>query len=103
FGGLGAIDSPFPFAVIFPQDEHERFLDDRLAEVGVEVERRVRLTDFREEAEGIEAELEGPAGRITCRCLFLAGCDGARSAVRQKLGLGFPGGTYEHLFYVADV
>ena len=103
FGGLGAIDSPFPFAVIFPQDEHERFLGDRLAEVGVEVERRVRLTDFREEAEGIEAELEGPAGRTACRCLFLAGCDGARSAVRQKLGLGFPGGTYEHLFYVADV
>ena len=30
FGGLGAIDSPYPFAVIFPQDEHERFLVDRL-------------------------------------------------------------------------
>ena len=99
FGGLGAIDSPFPFAVIFPQDEHERFLIDRLGELGVQVERRVRLTDFHEEAEGIVAQLDG----VTCRAAFLAGCDGARSTVREKLGFGFPGGTYEHLFYVADV
>ncbi len=34
---------------------------------------------------------------------FLAGCDGARSVVRQGLGIGFPGGEYTHLFYVADV
>ena len=99
FGGLGDIDSPFPFGVIFPQDEHERFLVERLAALGVEVERRVRLSDFREDAEGIGAQIAS----TTCRAAFLAGCDGARSTVREKLGLGFPGGTYEHLFYVADV
>ena len=27
----------------------------------------------------------------------------AHSTVREKLGIGYPGGTYEHLFYVADV
>src|SRR6478752_3954848 len=32
-----------------------------------------------------------------------AGCAGAHSAVRQALAIGYPGGTYEHLFYVADV
>src|ERR1700739_1938470 len=26
FGGLGAGLSPFPYALIYPQDEHERFL-----------------------------------------------------------------------------
>jgi 2-polyprenyl-6-methoxyphenol hydroxylase-like FAD-dependent oxidoreductase len=31
------------------------------------------------------------------------GCDGARSCVQEALHLGFPGGTYEQLFYVADV
>src|SRR5205823_7347002 len=30
-------------------------------------------------------------------------CDGARSKVREAIGTGFPGGTYQHLFYVADV
>jgi 2-polyprenyl-6-methoxyphenol hydroxylase-like FAD-dependent oxidoreductase len=50
------------------------------------------------------ARLCGPAGATeTCEAAFLAGCDGAHSAVRQALAIGFPGGTYEHLFYVADV
>jgi hypothetical protein len=34
---------------------------------------------------------------------YLCGCDGARSTVRETLGLGFPGGTYAQVFYVADV
>src|SRR5206468_6689413 len=38
-----------------------------------------------------------------CEATYIAGCDGAHSMVRQVLAIGFPGGTYEHLFYVADV
>jgi 2-polyprenyl-6-methoxyphenol hydroxylase-like FAD-dependent oxidoreductase len=34
---------------------------------------------------------------------FLVGCDGAHSTVRKTLEIGFPGGDYAHLFYVADV
>ena len=34
---------------------------------------------------------------------YIAGCDGARSLVRETLGMGFPGGTYRQLFYVADI
>jgi 2-polyprenyl-6-methoxyphenol hydroxylase-like FAD-dependent oxidoreductase len=45
-GDMGAGISPFPYALIFPQDEHERLLIDRLAEAGVEVERRTELVDF---------------------------------------------------------
>ena len=33
----------------------------------------------------------------------VAGCDGAHSKVREVLETGFPGGTYAHVFYVADV
>src|SRR5437868_4186071 len=38
----------------------------------------------------------------TTKC-SAAGCDGARSKVREIIGATFPGGTYDHLFYVADV
>src|SRR6202000_1469772 len=34
--------------------------------------------------------------------IYIAGCDGARSKVRETIGTGLPGVTYEHLFYVAD-
>ena len=38
-----------------------------------------------------------------CKANYIAGCDGAHSLVRQTIGTGFPGGTYQHVFYVADV
>ena len=38
-----------------------------------------------------------------CAAPYIAGCDGARSIVRKKMGTGFPGGTYRQVFYVADV
>src|SRR5207302_5299130 len=34
---------------------------------------------------------------------YVAGCDGAHSTVREAVRVGFPGGVYTHLFYVADV
>jgi 2-polyprenyl-6-methoxyphenol hydroxylase-like FAD-dependent oxidoreductase len=104
FGDMGAGISPFPFALIYPQDEHERLLIDRLATAGVVVERETALVSFEERASGVRARLEGTGGRVeTCEAAYIAGCDGAHSTVRQAINVGFPGGTYEHLFYVADV
>jgi 2-polyprenyl-6-methoxyphenol hydroxylase-like FAD-dependent oxidoreductase len=104
FGDMGAGLSPFPYALIFPQDEHERLLIDCLSEAGVAVERRTELLGF-EEADGrMLLRLKRPDGASeVCEAAYLAGCDGAHSAVREALKMGFPGGTYAHLFYVADV
>jgi len=99
-GNLGAGRSPYPYGLIYPQDEHERFLIARLKELGVRVERETELTGFEESDGGIVAQLRASAA---CEAAFLAGCDGARSTVREKLGIRFSGGTYQHLFYVADV
>ena len=104
FGDMGADLSPFPYALIYPQDEHERLLIDRLAEAGVHVERQTELLAFEETAAGVRAQVTDAAGGTrTCEAAYLAGCDGAHSAVREGLQIGFPGGTYNHLFYVADV
>jgi len=46
FGDLGAGLSPYPYALIFPQDEHELLLLRRMVEVGVDVERQTELLDF---------------------------------------------------------
>ena len=103
-GDLGATLSRFPFALVFPQDEHERLLIDRLADLGVAVERGYELASFEESGAGVRAHLKRPDGGIeTVETEYIAGCDGAHSAVRTTLGIGFGGGTYNHLFYVADV
>jgi 2-polyprenyl-6-methoxyphenol hydroxylase-like FAD-dependent oxidoreductase len=104
FGEMGVGLSPFPYAQIFPQDEHERLLIERLAEAGVEVERRTDLLDFEDAGGRVRAHLKREGGtQETCEAAFIAGCDGAHSTVREALKIGFPGGTYAHLFYVADV
>jgi 2-polyprenyl-6-methoxyphenol hydroxylase-like FAD-dependent oxidoreductase len=104
FGEMGRGLSPFPYAQIFPQDEHERLLIDRLAKAGVRVERRTELIDFNDTAGRVRAHLKRADGTLEmCESAYIAGCDGAHSSVRTALEIGFPGGTYEHLFYVADV
>jgi 2-polyprenyl-6-methoxyphenol hydroxylase-like FAD-dependent oxidoreductase len=104
FGDMGTGLSPFPYALIFPQDEHERLLIDRLASAGVEVERRTELLDFKDATGGVMAHLKRPDGTLeACEAAWIAGCDGAHSTVRETLGIGFPGGMYAHLFYVADL
>jgi 2-polyprenyl-6-methoxyphenol hydroxylase-like FAD-dependent oxidoreductase len=103
-GEIGKGLSPFPYALVFPQDEHEQLLVDRLRSLGVEVQRRTALTRFDEAEGGVRATLETADGRQSVRSArFIAGCDGAHSQVREGLGIGFPGGTYEHTFYVADI
>jgi len=96
--------TPYPFLHIFPQDEHEKLLVAKLDSLGVSVERRTELLSFAERANGVVARLRGPDGAESeCEAIYIAGCDGARSKVRETIGTGFPGGTYQHVFYVADV
>jgi 2-polyprenyl-6-methoxyphenol hydroxylase-like FAD-dependent oxidoreductase len=104
FGVLGAGLSPFPYALMYPQDEHERFLIECLAAEGIHVERSTELAGFQHADCSVRAQIVKPDGtREFCRVGYIAGCDGAHSIVRERLGIGFPGGTYEHTFYVADV
>lgn len=103
-GEMGTGLSPFPYVLIFPQDEHEQLLIDRLAEAGVQVERRTELLGFADTAGRVLARLKRPDGtEETFAAAYVAGCDGAHSVVRETLKIGFAGGVYDHLFYVADV
>jgi 2-polyprenyl-6-methoxyphenol hydroxylase-like FAD-dependent oxidoreductase len=103
-GAIGRGVSPYPYGLIFPQDEHERLLIDHLQGLGVRVERRTELTRFEAGPQGVTASLRTADGAMEdCAAAYLAGCDGARSTVRASIHSDFPGGTYQHLFYVADV
>jgi 2-polyprenyl-6-methoxyphenol hydroxylase-like FAD-dependent oxidoreductase len=95
--------TPYPFALVFPQDAHERLLIERLASLGVRVERQTELLKFAQNDGGVAATLRRGDGKEEyCEAAYLAGCDGASSIVRRQLGVDFPGGTYTGLFYVAD-
>jgi 2-polyprenyl-6-methoxyphenol hydroxylase-like FAD-dependent oxidoreductase len=104
FEEVGADLTPYAFLQIFPQDEHERLLIATLEGLGVSVERNTELLGYSDEGGRVIGRLRGPDGQEErCEAAYIAGCDGAHSIVRETMGTGYPGGTYRHIFYVADV
>ncbi len=102
FGDLGEGQSPFPFVLSFPQDEHEKLLIAELEALDVTVERGTELTGFEQDEHGVCATLKTPAGAEVFNASYIAGCDGAHSKVREVSKIGLPGGTYAQRFFVAD-
>jgi 2-polyprenyl-6-methoxyphenol hydroxylase-like FAD-dependent oxidoreductase len=104
FGHLGDRISPYPFALAFAQDDHERFLVEQLKAADRQIEWNTKLTGLESRNGSVLARLAGTDNRAKeAEATYVCGCDGAHSQVRNSLGLGFGGGTYEQLFFVADV
>ena len=99
-GRIGEGLSPFPFALIISQNHTEGLLREALAAHGVQVEWNTALTGLAQGAASITATLQRAGGAPeTVPVAYVAGCDGAHSAVRHALEIDFPGGTYEKLFF----
>jgi 2-polyprenyl-6-methoxyphenol hydroxylase-like FAD-dependent oxidoreductase len=100
----GGAVTPYPYILILGQDDNERILGEKLRDLGGAVEWSTELTAFTQDDAGVSATLKLPDGsERKLRAAWIAGCDGARSAVRDLSGIGFPGAPYEHVFFVADV
>ncbi len=100
---LDDIESPYPYALMIPQSDTERVLEERLAKQGVKVERTVALESFKEQGNGVEAVLRKASGESeTLTADWLIGCDGAHSIVRHGLGFTFDGTTQPSDWYLAD-
>ena len=75
-----------------------------MSALGVAIERNVELVGLAHDASGVTASLRHADGTIeSIRTKYLAGCDGARSAVRQALEIVFEGYTEPQTFLLADV
>ncbi len=104
FGRESVNISPFPFFYVYPQDEHETMLEQELGQLGTRVERNTELLNFEDGGDRIRARLKTTTGEEEImECAYLAGCDGSHSRVRETIGAAFPGGTYDPIYYVADI
>ncbi|KAK2462374.1 hypothetical protein APHAL10511_005680 [Amanita phalloides] len=79
----------YPFSLIVSQYSTERVLEKKVEELGIKVERPYKLVgliDSQDDEGGILATFENGE---TIKAKYVVGADGARSAVRQLLQIGF--------------
>lgn len=101
---IATVESPYRYALMLPQSDTERLLDEHLNSLGVRVEREVELATFVESEGHVVATLRHADGRNEqLNADWLLGCDGAHSTVRHTLGLEFLGNTLESHWILADV
>jgi 2-polyprenyl-6-methoxyphenol hydroxylase-like FAD-dependent oxidoreductase len=100
---LAQVGGDFPFLLVLPQNVLEEVLEDRLRQVGVQVQWNHRFDSFEDQREFVDATIEKLGGtstgyivphwekvvknRRTLRAQFLVGADGANSLVRARLGI----------------
>ncbi|PPK68306.1 FAD-dependent monooxygenase [Actinokineospora auranticolor] len=76
-----------------PQRRLEEVLEQRAAELGVEVRRGHELTGFTQDGAGVDVDVAGPDGAYRVRADYLVGADGGHSLTRKLAGIDFPGVT----------
>ncbi|MGW7820331.1 FAD-dependent monooxygenase [Streptomyces puniciscabiei] len=101
---LAALPSRFNHLLVLPQYEVERVLERRAVEAGVDFRYETELTGLTQDADGVTVEARGPEGCTeTLRAAYVVGADGMRSAVRDAIGLPFPGKSVIRSVVLADV
>ncbi|UFR04452.1 FAD-dependent monooxygenase [Streptomyces sp. Go40/10] len=101
---LSRLPSRYRHLLVLPQYEVEKALLRRAVEAGAEFRYETELTGLGQDAEGVTVEVRGPEGRPeTLRAAYVVGADGMRSAVRQAVGLPFPGRSVIRSVVLADV
>ncbi len=102
-GDIGGDLSPYPFLLVLGQDDNERLLGDLLRDRGLEVQWNTELVDLVQRNDHVSARLKlADNSELAVEARWLAGCDGAHSAVRKLNKIDFVGAPYQHVFFVAD-
>lgn len=102
-GDIGEGLSPYPYMLVLGQDDNERLLGGILTERGISIQWNSELVALEQKKDHVAATLKGPDGATReVRAAWVAGCDGARSTVRELNRIEFQGAPYEHVFFVAD-
>lgn len=104
-----ACDTSYPFTLFIAQSETEALLTEWALELGVDLRRRALVEQIQQPAEsagpreGVRISGTRDGSQFELRARYLVGCDGARSLVRQQVGIQFPGLPATKTMLLGDV
>ncbi|MCC3313793.1 FAD-dependent monooxygenase [Nocardia africana] len=96
-------DPDWPSALILPQHHTERILTAHAVDLGARFAWSTTVVDLRQDDQGVEVFVDGPAGPSTIRADYLVGTDGGHSTVRRICRIPFPGDEPLSWWVVGDV
>jgi 2-polyprenyl-6-methoxyphenol hydroxylase-like FAD-dependent oxidoreductase len=99
---LGLLRGPLHVLPV-PQRRLESLLEERAVRFGATVLRGHEVTAFEQDGDGVTVQAATAGAPVELRGRYLVGCDGARSFVRKRLGIGFPGVTSTSISRLARV
>ena len=106
------------FQLVMPHDDDERFgpmsnlqqchlekilVDRAIASGNVEMRWQSRVNNVNQDTDGAVLSIDTPDGPYRLLARHVIAADGARSAVREALGLQMKGTSYEGLYLIADI
>jgi 2-polyprenyl-6-methoxyphenol hydroxylase-like FAD-dependent oxidoreductase len=101
---MDSVATPYPYALMIPQADTERLLEERLESLGVKVQRQTEVVGLSLRNDGGDAVLRTPDGKEEkASADWVVGCDGAHSLVRHTVGAPFAGKTMDSDWILADV
>lgn len=103
--GVTDVDAPFPFILLLPQGHLEELLIERLAQLGVEVERgreAVAIDQADDHVQVKSVASEGDADGEDIRAQYVIAADGGRSTLRHLVGATFHGAASEGVIHLLD-
>ncbi|MGB8843082.1 MAG: FAD-dependent monooxygenase [Aliidongia sp.] len=98
---LRGVDGPYPGPRVIGQRQIEILLADHLTALGTVVDRLAEVTGITEAPDGFTIALTRPDGTSeSFHADYVIGCDGGRSFVRERFGIGFPGERYDGFEFI---
>uniref|UniRef100_UPI0022EA78BE FAD-dependent oxidoreductase n=1 Tax=Falsiroseomonas oryzae TaxID=2766473 RepID=UPI0022EA78BE len=93
----------YPAFVNLQQYYAEEWLVEACVAAGVELRWKHRVSRVVADAEGVTLIVDTPDGGYALHADWLLACDGARSFIRESMGLPFTGQVFRDRFLIADV
>jgi 2-polyprenyl-6-methoxyphenol hydroxylase-like FAD-dependent oxidoreductase len=91
------------YLLMLPQDITEKILAEAFAEAGGTVRWGWTVEALVETPDGVRASIVSSEGSETIHARYVVGADGMHSLVRETVGIGFTGASYEESFVLAAV
>ena len=99
-----SVDERFPPMLNLQQQYIEQYLVEHAqTQPGIEMRWQNRVVDVQVDGDGVDLRVATPQGEYTLQADYIIAADGARSVVRQALGLKLAGAAHEGRYVIVDI